>query len=244
MSQIDFEKEIAKRVEFIRNCVKEANADGIIYGNSGGKDSALVGILCKKACDNVLAVIMPCQSKRNYGEDAEDGKAVAEQFGIECMTVDLTAVKEAMTSTISKSVEISDMGSANIAPRLRMTTLYSIAQSKNMIVSGTGNLSELTMGYFTKWGDGGCDFNPIADLTANEIFEYLKYLDAPKHIIEKPPSAGLFEGQTDEKEMGLTYKDLDKFIRTGEGETETVEKIKRVNKATEHKRQLPKFYQG
>lgn len=244
MGQIDFEKEIAKRVEFIQNCLKEANADGIVYGNSGGKDSALVGILCKKACDNVLAVIMPCQSKRNYGEDAEDGRAVAEQFGIDYITVDLTDVKGAISETITKNVEISDMGSANIAPRLRMTTLYTIAQSKNMIVSGTGNLSELTMGYFTKWGDGACDFNPIADLTANEIFEYLKYLDAPKHIIEKPPSAGLFEGQTDEKEMGLTYKDLDQFIRTGEGEAETVEKIKRVNKNTEHKRQLPKFYKG
>ena len=110
---------------------------------------------------------------------------------------------------------ITDAASANIAPRLRMITLYTIAASENRIVAGTGNRSEAYMGYFTKWGDGAYDFNPIADLTATEVFEFLRYLKAPSSIIEKAPSAGLFEGQTDEKEMGVTYKAIDKYITEG-----------------------------
>lgn len=238
----DYKMELENRVNFIKKVLVDAHAKGIIFGNSGGKDSALVGILCKKACENVIGVIMPCQSKRNYGEDTNDAVALANQFSIETITVDLTKTKEAIMESIELSSDISDMAGKNIAPRLRMTTLYTIGQTKNYLVAGTGNKSERTMGYFTKWGDGACDFNPIADLTATEIFEFLRYLNAPKNIIEKAPSAGLFDGQTDEKEMGITYKALDLYIQTGEGDEETITKIKRSNEATEHKRQLPKLY--
>lgn len=238
----DYQKELEKRVEFIKNIVKNANADGIVFGNSGGKDSALVSILCKKACENTLGVMMPCQSKQNYESDMQDAKAVAEQFGIETVVVDLTKVKETLLESVSAVADISKMANANIAPRLRMTTLYSIAQTRNSLVAGTGNLSEATMGYFTKWGDGAHDFNPIADLTVTEIFEFLRFLNAPLSIIEKAPSAGLFEGQTDEKEMGITYAEIDKYIKTGEATEETKKKIETAKARSRHKHEMPLKY--
>lgn len=239
----DYQKELEKRVAFIREALKDAHADGIVYGNSGGKDSALVGILCKKACDNVLGIMLPCQSKQNFGQDMEDGIAVAEQFQIETATIDLTKVKEELAAAIGGLTDITPMASANIAPRLRMAALYAVAQTRNSLVAGTGNASERYMGYFTKWGDGACDFNPIADLTVTEVFAFLRFLNAPVSIIEKAPSAGLFEGQTDEKEMGVTYREIDAFMENGGGTPESVEKIEKAHARSEHKRVMPKLYE-
>ncbi|MBR5157058.1 MAG: NAD(+) synthase [Clostridia bacterium] len=239
----DYKIETEKRVAFIKKAMADAHADGIVFGNSGGKDSALVGILCKMACDNVLGVIMPCQSKRNFGEDMDDGIDVATQFNIETITVDLTSVKEEMVKQIESVTGTTDTAKSNIAPRLRMTTLYTIAQSRNAMVAGTGNKCELYMGYFTKWGDGGCDINPIADLTVSEIYEFLTYLNAPENIIKKAPSAGLFEGQTDEQEMGVTYKQIEEVMATGTTDDKAAaEKIIRTNQRTEHKRRMPLWY--
>lgn len=239
----DYKLETEKRVAFIKKAMADAHADGIVFGNSGGKDSALVGILCKMACDNVLGVIMPCQSKRNFGEDMDDGIDVATQFNIETLTVDLTSVKEEMVKQIETVTGATDTAKSNIAPRLRMTTLYTIAQSRNAMVAGTGNKCELYMGYFTKWGDGGCDINPIADLTVSEIYEFLTYLNAPENIIKKAPSAGLFEGQTDEQEMGVTYKQIEEVMATGTTDDKAAtEKIIRTNQRTEHKRRMPLWY--
>ena len=238
----DYKEEFEKRVQFIKDCLEEAHCRGIVYGNSGGKDSALVGILCKAACDNTLGVMMPCQSKRNFGEDMEDGLAVARQFNIDTIMVDLTAAKEAVTENIEKSVKISETAGKNIAPRLRMTTVYAIAQTMGALVAGTGNRSERYTGYFTKWGDGAFDFNPISDLSVGEIYEFLEYLDAPENIIRKAPSAGLFEGQTDEKEMGVTYDAIDRYMMKGEGSPEDIEKIRRMHEVTAHKRTGSKHY--
>jgi len=237
-----YSSELTNRIKFIQEKLKESGASGIIFGNSGGKDSALVGILCKKACENVLGVIMPCESKRNFGEDMEDGLKVAAQFGIDNITVDLTETKRAICSGIENVSKISSQASANIAPRLRMTTLYAIGQSKNYLVAGTGNKSEAYMGYFTKWGDGAYDLNPIADLTVTEIYEFLEFLDAPKNIIKKAPSAGLFEGQTDESEMGVTYKEIDEYIANGKGNPLSVAKIERAHNRSEHKRRMPETF--
>lgn len=238
----NYEEETKNRVQFIKDRLAEAHANGIIFGNSGGKDSALVGILCRMATENTLGVIMPCQSKQNYGQDTDDAVAVAEKFDIKNITVDISKAKETIFAEISEVCDISPMAGNNINPRLRMTTLYTIAQSKNYLVAGTGNRSELYMGYFTKWGDGGSDFNPIGDLTATEVFEFLRYLEAPLSIIEKAPSAGLFDGQTDEAEMGITYAEIDKFILTGEGTEEAKQKLISTNKRTAHKRRMPYVY--
>ena len=120
----DYAKEFENRVAFIRDLLKSSGAKGVIYGNSGGKDSALVGILCKAACDNTVGIMMPCASKRNFGEDMTDGLAVAEQFNIETRTVDLTAEKELVMQTVSAVTSLNQMATSNIAPRLRMLTLH------------------------------------------------------------------------------------------------------------------------
>lgn len=232
----DYKAEFEKRVAFIRELLEKSGAEGIVFGNSGGKDSALVGILCKFACENTVGIIMPCASKRNYEMDKDDGMEVAEHFGIKTRLVDLTPVREAELDAIKGVTPLTDMAVANIAPRLRMTTLYAIAAAENRLVAGTGNRSEAYMGYFTKWGDGAHDFNPIADLTVTEIYEFLKWLSAPRCIIDKAPSAGLFEGQTDEEEMGVTYAAIDDFLLRGEASERDRKIIERFHKRSEHKR--------
>lgn len=238
----NWQEEKDKRIKYIQNKLKEAHADGIIYGNSGGKDSALVGILCKLATDNVLGVIMPCMSTVNYGSDTVDAIEVAEKFNIEYTTVDLTATKQTIMDELNKHHSLSHMAQANISPRLRMITLYALGQSKNYLVAGTDNACETYMGYFTKWGDGAYDFNPVADLTVAEVYQFLTYLDAPKSIISKAPSAGLFEGQTDEKEMGVKYAQIDEFLTTGATDKQAQEIIERYHARTEHKRKMPDVY--
>ena len=232
----DYKKEFENRVAFVKELLAESGAKGIVYGNSGGKDSALVGIICKAACENTVGIIMPCSSKRNYELDAKDGETVARQFNIETRTIDLTPVKEAMLKQVSAATDISPMADVNIAPRLRMAALYAVAASEGRLVAGTGNRSEAYVGYFTKWGDGAHDFNPIADLTVTEIFEFLRYLDAPACIIDKAPSAGLFDGQTDEQEMGFKYADLDEFLLTGHTNENALAIIERMHRGSEHKR--------
>ena len=232
----NYQEEFDRRVAYIRAKLQEAHADGIIFGNSGGKDSALVGILCKAACDNTVGIIMPCASRVNYGQDRDDGNALAEQFGIETRTVDLTPVREAELRALEGVVKLTDMSVANIAPRLRMTTLYTIGQSENRLVAGTGNRSEIYMGYFTKWGDGASDLNPISDLCATEVFEFLRYLNAPASIVEKAPSAGLYEGQTDEKELGVSYAAVDAYLLRGEVNEHDRAIIDRYHSRSAHKR--------
>lgn len=232
----NYEQEYKNRVAYIREYVEKTGVKGIVYGNSGGKDCTLVGILCKAACENTVGVIMPCGSSRNYGSDRDDALAVAEKYGIETRTVDLTAVRDAEVAALKGVAELNTAALSNIAPRLRMTTLYAIAMAENRLVAGTGNRSEIYMGYFTKWGDGGSDFDPIADLTATEIFEFMKWLDVPMAVQTKAPSAGLFEGQTDEQEMGVTYAAIDRYIHGGEVSPEEEAIIRRYHARSEHKR--------
>ena len=240
----DYAAETEKRIQFIRQALADAHADGILFGNSGGKDSALVGILCKLACENTEGIIMPCSSKRNFTIDKDDGMEVANQFGIKTRVLDLTAQKELAMENLSAIATLSDAAIANIAPRLRMISLYAVAASENRLVAGTGNASEFYMGYFTKWGDGAYDLNPIADLTATEIFEFLRYLKAPEAVITKAPSAGLFEGQTDEEDMGVTYAAIDKDITTGQANEKDKAIIDRYHARSDHKRRDPLRYKG
>ena len=233
----DYKKEFEDRVAFIKELLKESGAKGIVYGNSGGKDSALVGILCRAACEKTVGIMLPCTTRRNYDEDMADGMALAEQYGIETRTIDLTEVKNAEIRELEKVTKLNDAAIANIAPRLRMLSLYAVAASEGLLVAGTGNRSEAYVGYFTKWGDGAHDFNPISDLTVTEIYEFLRYLKAPENIIKKAPSAALFEGQTDEHEMGVTYAELDSYIMGGEIPEDKKKKIDHLHAVSEHKRQ-------
>lgn len=246
---MDVQTSIQNRVEWIKKVLSQSGAKGIIYGNSGGKDCTLVGALCKLATDNVLGVIMPCQSSQNYGSDRDDALRAGKHFGIEQIEIDLTKTKEALVSALGEQLEKGNAGEANLKmanvnvnPRLRMTTLYALGQARGYLVAGTGNLDEATLGYFTKWGDGAHDFNPIADLTVGEIYEHLRYLGAPSTIIEKAPSAGLYQGQTDEQETGIKYSDVDKYLRGEQISDEVRQKIEKMKSRAGHKMRMPLKY--
>jgi len=238
----NYAEETEKRVLFIRGQLEESGSKGLIFGNSGGKDSALVGILCKRACDNTVGLIMPCCSDCNYGDDLTDALMISNLYRIETRKTDLTKTSQALLKALEEATNITDSARVNIAPRLRMAALYAVAASENRLVAGTGNKSERHVGYFTKWGDGAFDFNPIADLTVTEIYEFLLYLDAPKRIITKVPSAGLYDGQTDEAEMGVTYRAIDEYLQSGVCNPEDMELISRYHKTTAHKRNPPVVY--
>ena len=238
----DWEQEVKDRVRFIQQNLQSTNSEGILFGNSGGKDCALVGILCRKACDNVLSVMMPCGSKQNYGSDMDDAFALTTQFDIPYEVVDLTQTRDTLLAAIEKTGALVPIAVTNMAPRLRMTTLYSMAQTRRCLVAGTGNRSERYMGYFTKWGDGAFDFNPIGDLTVREVYDFLRYLGAPSSIIDKAPSAGLYDGQTDEADMGVTYAAIDHFLLEGEAEEADMAVIDRYHNRSYHKYVMPPIY--
>ena len=238
----NYDIETKKRVNFIRKILDESGANGIVFGNSGGKDCVLVGILCRLACEDTVGLIMPCGSASNYSNDMEDAVMIADIHKIETRMVDLTATATEVKSALSKTVDIIKAAEVNIAPRLRMTTLYAVAAAEGRLVAGTGNKSERYMGYFTKWGDGAFDFNPIADLTVTEIYEFLTFFNVPKQIIEKAPSAGLYDGQTDEGDMGVTYKAIDAYLMNGMSTPEDLTIIEKYHKISEHKRVPPAMY--
>ena len=233
----DYAAEVQARVQWIKDVLAAARCEGVVFGSSGGKDSVLVGILCRRATNNTLGIIMPCNSLE---EDTAHALLLADKFNIEHITVDLVEAKEALVGAIPP---IGPLDTVNIAPRLRMATLYAIANGRKALVAGTGNRSEGHMGYFTKWGDGAYDFNPIADLTVTEVYEFLKYLEVPEVLTAKAPSAGLFEGQTDEDEMGITYAEIDNYLLTGQkGPNFGI--IEQFHERSEHKRKPIVKYGG
>ena len=238
----DYKTEFEARVAWIKRLVEESRCRGIVFGNSGGKDSALVGLLCKAACENTVGIIMPCNSKRNYGEDADHAKLLADFCGIESRCIDLSGTCAELREELEKSTALNSQALTNLAPRLRMTSLYAVAAAEGLLVAGTGNRSEIYMGYFTKWGDGACDFNPISDLSATEVFEFLDFLGAPREIIDKAPSAGLYEGQTDEQDMGVSYAAIDRYITTGEATEHDRAIIDRYHAVSAHKRRAYSTY--
>ena len=241
----NWKEELEKRSEYIRSLVENAHAKGVVFGNSGGKDSALVGILSKYALGDdykVLGIILPCESKINFTTDKDDADALADKFGIEKKVIDLTLAKKEIVARTSEIASLNSAALNNIAPRLRMTALYTVGAAENLLVAGTGNKCERFMGYFTKWGDGAFDFNPIADLYVSEVYDFLRYLGCPESIINKAPSAGLFEGQTDEKEMGVTYDEVERYIKGEEVSAQASQIIERYHLRSEHKRGIAELY--
>jgi len=195
------------------------------------------------ACDDTLGLIMPCTSECNYGDDMTDAMAISRVFRVEKRLADLSKTADALKKALKTVTDITASAEINIAPRLRMAALYAVAASENRLVAGTGNKSERHMGYFTKWGDGAFDFNPIADLTVTEVYEFLTFLEVPKRIVEKAPSAGLYDGQTDEGDMGVTYQAIDEYLRSGVCAPKDMEIISNYHKVSAHKRSPPKIYE-
>lgn len=240
---------------WIRQRVTIAGSNGIVVGLSGGIDSAVVIRLAQLATDgNVAGVIMPCHSDP---QDEADARLVADHFSVPTTRIDLVPTYDRLVADLRMAVEglpgahgavapgeASDprarLPLANVKPRLRMATVYYVANSLNYLVAGTGNRSELTIGYFTKYGDGGVDLLPIGRLLKREVLELARELDVPEPVITKAPSAGLWLGQTDEHEMGFTYADLENYLVQGPDAVSPAlaMRIERLVRASEHKRAL------
>jgi NAD+ synthase len=227
---------------WIHDQVVEAGGQGVVFGVSGGVDSAVIAALAKRAFnERTLGVLMPCHSDP---QDAADGALVAERIGVPFTTVDLTPTYDVLAPGIAAAIPgvlQSRLALANLKPRLRMTTLYALANALGYFVVGSSNRSELAVGYFTKYGDSGVDLLPLADLVKHEVRELAGALEVPQHIIDKAPSAGLWAGQTDEGDMGLSYEQLDAFLLTGQGSEDVVVKVAAMHAGSEHKRALPRI---
>jgi NAD+ synthase len=225
---------------WIRDKVSAARYKGVVVGMSGGLDSSVSAVLCHRAFpQSMFGMLMPCYSSQ---EDREHALATAGKFSIPTKIVVLDTVFDTLLKALpSDRVDpaVSRLAQANLKSRLRMLTLYYFANQLKYMVVGAGNRSELAVGYFTKYGDGGVDILPLGNLVKGQVRELASFLGIPQQIIDKPISAGLWQGQTDEAELGFTYEELDRYLVTGEVSDELEEKIKSMIAASDHKRLPP-----
>jgi NAD+ synthase len=246
-------------VTWMRERAEEARASGAVFGLSGGLDSALVLALARKAFgDRCLALIMPCHSLQ---EDVDDALLLARLFDCPYKVVDLGPAYDALLTAYRVAEPGSDPGGdafdgpghkdgpgnrspaslarANLKPRLFMATWYYHANIMDYLVVGSSNKDELYVGYSTKYGDSGVDIMPLANLTKGEVKAMAAYMGVPRKILERVPSAGLWKGQTDEEEMGITYRDLDAYLAGQPVSDDVREKIEGRHRNSEHKRRMP-----
>ena len=229
-----------KLVGWIKEQVSAANCRGAVIGLSGGVDSSVVAALCRQAFpDSIIGVLMPCYSSE---ADIEDARLVAQKLDIPSVTVELDSVYDSLLNALPDGAYdpgTRKLAEANLKPRLRMSTLYYFDNRLCYLVVGTGNRSEIAVGYCTKYGDGGVDILPLGNLLKSQVVELARYLDIPGRIIEKAPSAGLWQDQTDEGEMGLTYEELDRYVATGEATGEIHRRVDSLARSTAHKKAPP-----
>ena len=233
----DVKKVTADCVAWIKDFF-EANGKGCnaVVGISGGKDSSVAAALCVEALgkDRVIGVLMPCGEQH----DIDAAYALVNHLGIRHFVVNIKDAVEGLKSALPKDIEITSQTVTNIPPRVRMTTLYAVSQSMNGRVVNTCNLSEDWVGYSTRYGDAAGDFSPLSLLTVAEVKEVGRYLGLPDLLVDKVPIDGLC-GKTDEENLGFTYAELDRYIRTGEIEDQAKkENIDRRHKANLFKLQL------
>lgn len=249
MRKLDYDSLISKIQEWISDYCKTVNADGIVVGVSGGIDSAVTSALCANAIgkEKIIGLGLPCLSNP---QDLDDAKMITNILGIKLMVLDLSSVFKEYLKVSSPQITSNSLSEANLKARLRMMSYYFVGQSTgNYLIGGTGNRTELAIGYFTKYGDGGVDFEPIGGLYKCEIRDIAKLLNIPDKIINKPPSAGLWEGQTDEDEIGIKYDILDEILYrldydldlTGLNEKD-IEKVQVMMKSSHHKIIMPPIF--
>jgi len=247
---MSWEKEAKNIAKWMRNYNKDAGTSGYVLGLSGGLDSAVSAALAKEAVgkDNVIVIYMSCYSNPSSFYDAF---SVAQQLGFIIRQEPLEEIYDIIIEKrygSFKNCLLTNIASGNIKARLRMLILYDMANQNNKLVLGTGNFSEIKLGYFTKFGDGACDIEPLGNYLKTEIYELAKTLSIPQEIIDKPPSADLWEGQTDEEELGMSYKKIDKILialLTKQRDLldsipiEDMDKILKLVKINEHKNRVP-----
>ena len=241
---------VKQDVENVINWIKQLFnnnpfAKGVVIGMSGGKDSLVVAKLCIEAIgkEKVFGVIMP----NGEMKDILDAKRTCEFLEIPYTVININGAyseitQSTQTALSSYGIDLSTDSKINIAPRVRMTTLYALAQSLGYFVANTSNLSEISTGYSTKWGDGVGDFAPLANFTKSEVCEIGHILGLPADLVDKVPSDGL-SSMSDEEKMKITYSELDTLIRTGE-KPACYEQIVKLNKASKHKREGVTKYQN
>lgn len=249
MRELDYEKLVVDIQNWIEDYVKNAKADNIVVGLSGGIDSSVTAALCTNALgkERMIGLGLPCSS---ISKDLEDAKLIAKQLEIGFEVLDLTSVYDMFLDIVDSKTRKDKIAIANLKPRLRMMALYFIGQSSgNSLVAGTSNRAELAIGYFTKYGDGAADFEPIASLYKQEVRKIARILNIPQRIISKAPSAGLWPGQTDEGEIGLSYDVIDEILYRidynldfkGLNE-EDIMRVREMMSAAEHKLNMPPFF--
>jgi NAD+ synthase len=249
MRELNYEKLIVDIQDWIKKYVKTANATNIVVGLSGGIDSAVTAALCTNAIgkENMISLGLPCES---LSKDLADAQSIAKHLGINFTVLDLTSVYEKFLEITRSIPRIDKLALANLKPRLRMMALYFIGQSKGKsLVAGTSNRAELLLGYFTKYGDGAADFEPIASLYKQEVRKIADVLNIPEKIIVKAPSAGLWPGQTDEGEIGLSYDIVDEILYRIDYnldfkgiDEEDITRVRKMMKVSEHKLKMPPFF--
>jgi len=237
---------------FISFRVNEAKAKGVVIGLSGGLDSAVTTKLCVEALgkEKVFCFLLPTENTPK--EDTEDALEFAKSLGVKYRIINISGIVKKIASTIHNKMKKKEMG--NIHARTRMIVLYYFANKNNYLVVGSGNKTELLMGYFTKYGDGACDIMPLGDLYKTQVRELAKHLKIPEKIINKTPRAGLWKGQTDESELGIKYEILDQILYDMEKglknneivksvgvEISEVKRIKNIVNSTKHKRKMPEI---
>jgi len=231
---------VERLVSWLREQAARAGVTGLVVGMSGGIDSSVVAVLSKAAFPNdVLGLLLPCYSSQI---DLEHASEVANKFQIPTRLIKLDSVFDALTHLLPNDELNSDtkkIAEANLKPRLRMMMLYYFASRLHYLVAGCGNRCELEIGYFAKYGDGGVDLLPLGNLVKSQVRELAHYLGIPRDIINKPPSAGLWSGQTDEQEMGLSYEQLDLYFTVGDATADVKKRIEKKIAINAHKRAMP-----
>lgn len=230
---------VEKLVRWIRYKVTNAHANGCLVGMSGGVDSSVTAALCVRACPGAAwGIHVIC---RTLPRDTEDAILAAETLGIPLIPVDITEAFRSMADSLQEGgLDAMDrMAAGNLRARLMMAVLYHRAREKGALVVGTTNRSEMAVGYFTKYGDGGADLLPLGDIVKTDVWEMASLLGVPGRIIRKQPSAGFWPGQTDEEDMGFTYRQLDRVLLNQEQDIHIQAMVDRMAILNDHKKKRP-----
>lgn len=220
-------------VNFVKEYVAESGADGVVIGVSGGIDSAVMAVICRKALGESKVQCLFFKDNNTPAVDYDDVCKLISKFPMKCELIDISESVKLLSSSEDKTVQ------GNLRSRIRMTMLYQCANMNNYLVCGTTNKTELLLGYFTKYGDGGVDIEPLGDVHKTGVQKMAERLGIIDEIIRKPPSAGFFYGQTDESELGADYASIDKALRNPSAHTKLNESLTILINKNKHKRQLP-----